>query len=230
MSVIKLSKKWKLTELCSRASANSERYMITKSSIDKIVNGKKFGVETWLKQGFREICSRTKAVTRDEKAQLDLSTYIDLLELRDRITEWTIENSSFGLSVRQREDFDYDVALTALFSGDRKEDVPAYAPTAAGEEKEVDIPASAPTTYEEKEDIPASPPSFGWGKYGIPANPPSFDRGKYGISASPPITGDKKQIESEEEAEYPSKAALKKAAKKARAKKNAGNGIAWYEF
>jgi hypothetical protein len=115
MAVLKLAKKWKLNALNAQASTNSERYFSRKSSVDKILCGKKYNIEKWLKEGCREIGLRTKALTRDEKAQLDLPTYVGLLELRDRVTEWISEDTDAPGIIRRREDFGYDAAFSDIF-------------------------------------------------------------------------------------------------------------------
>jgi hypothetical protein len=120
MSVVKLSKKWNLTELFSRATDSSERCMIGRSSVDKILNGKKFDVKKWMREGYREICARTNAIAQDEKSKLDFSTYVALLELRDRVTEWLGDSRSSGFSSRRRDNFDYDEALSALIPDDKE--------------------------------------------------------------------------------------------------------------
>jgi hypothetical protein len=116
MAVLKIAKKWKLTMLSKRASANSDKDFGSKTSIEKILYAKKYNMEKWLKEGCREIGSRTKALTRDEKARLDLPTYVGLLELRDRVTEWVSENVGTSSTVHSRENFSYDVAFGEIFA------------------------------------------------------------------------------------------------------------------
>lgn len=116
MSVLKLAKKWNFSDLNSRAAENSERYFAAKKSIDKIISGKKFNVEKWTRQGYHEICARPQAITRDEKALLDLPTYVYLLELRDRVTEWVNENDTAISEKKRRGDFNYSTALDEAFS------------------------------------------------------------------------------------------------------------------
>ncbi|KZV74166.1 hypothetical protein PENSPDRAFT_682149 [Peniophora sp. CONT] len=124
MSVFKLAKIWSLADMRDRALSQAERVVSKKSSLEKILLGKKHGVVKWLKDGYKAIGCRTSGLTQEEKDGLDLVTRCGVLELRDRTWAWSVANypySSDAAAASCKATFDCDAVMLEIFGDELRE-------------------------------------------------------------------------------------------------------------
>ncbi|KAI0030635.1 hypothetical protein K488DRAFT_53823 [Vararia minispora EC-137] len=95
IAVLKLAKKWHLAELEQTAIRNSESRIQNMESVDKIIFAKKHGVARWLREAYGQIGRRRDLISAEEKAKLDMKTYVGLLELRDIIWERATQRNGY---------------------------------------------------------------------------------------------------------------------------------------
>jgi hypothetical protein len=119
MAVLKLAKSWSLNGMEQLAVQKAESHACNMEPIEKIVFAKRLGVAKWLKEGYLSIGNRKETINKDEKAKLDLPTYVGLLELRDKSWEWAI-NTYGGNCYHYRGNFDFEAAILDIFGEEVK--------------------------------------------------------------------------------------------------------------
>lgn len=118
-SVLKLAQQWGLPKLREKALSCSSEIARGWDPVKKITSGKKYNVLQWCVEGYKDIAFRNGRISKSEKDELGLESYVRLLELRDCVWAWVAASPKAKKGPRPKSSFDINTAICEVFEDEQ---------------------------------------------------------------------------------------------------------------